>query len=329
MKIGYARVSSNTQDLDLQIQELKKAGCKKVYSESKSGKNNDRPELLTMIEALREKDTVVVYKIDRMARSLKGLIDIVELLDEKKADLVSLDSGDKVDTTSPMGRAFFQIAGVFAELERGMINARTKAGIQKARADGVKFGRVVGSQNKSTIKNQENIRIYLQAGKSYDWIVKQLSISKNTIAKVKKQLDAENSLKSIDASIAPIKASKIDKYALGLDDEVPKKITLKMHLDVENNSKFVRGKGRSLKNIESFIEREYELQIIDRERGDYEVSISYTTYSDLDDKIDEIVGEAGHIADLRNGFAEIDVYTKEGQGWPFSKEYYKKQPENN
>ena len=67
---------------------------------------------------------MVVYKIDRIARSLKGLIDIVELLNTKKVNFISLDSGDKVDTTSPMGRAFFQIAGVFAELERGMINAR-------------------------------------------------------------------------------------------------------------------------------------------------------------------------------------------------------------
>lgn len=191
MKIGYARVSSNTQDLELQIEALKKFGCEKIYSESISGKNNDRPQLTAMIEALREKDTVVVYKIDRMARSLKGLISIVELLDEKKSDLISLDSGDKVDTTSPMGRAFFQIAGVFAELERRMINERTTAGIKKARADGVKFGRVSGSLNKSTLKKQENIKIYLQARKSYDWIVNELSISKNTVAKIKKQLDAE------------------------------------------------------------------------------------------------------------------------------------------
>ncbi len=324
MKIGYARVSSNTQDLELQKQELKKAGCKKIYSESISGKNNERPQLLAMIEALREKDTVVVYKIDRMARSLKGLISIVELLDDKKADFVSLDSGDKVDTTSPMGRAFFQIAGVFAELERGMINARTKAGIQKARADGVKFGRVSGSLNKSTIKKQENIKIYLQAGKSYDWIVNELSISKNTIAKVKKQLDAENSLKSVDGSIAPIQVSKIDKYALGIDDDTSKEITLKMHIYIQNNNKFVRGKGRSLENIESFIKREYELKIIDRERGDYEVLIPYTTHGDLDEQIDEIVEEAGRIADFRNGFAEISVYTKEGSGWPFSKDLDKK-----
>jgi len=91
---------------------------------------------------------LVVYKIDRVARSLKGLIEIIELLNTKKADLISLDSGNKVDITSPMGKAFFQIAGVFAELERSMINARTKAGIEEARKKGIKFSRRVGSKNK-------------------------------------------------------------------------------------------------------------------------------------------------------------------------------------
>ena len=84
-----------------------------------------------------------------------------------------------------MGKAFFQIAGVFAELERGMINTRTKAGIEKARADGVKFGRRVGSKNKSTAGKIEKIKMFLQAKKTYDWIAKELSVSKATIARVK------------------------------------------------------------------------------------------------------------------------------------------------
>jgi DNA invertase Pin-like site-specific DNA recombinase len=126
MKIGYARVSSITQDIELQKEVLEKAGCQKIFSESVSGKDNNRTQLKAMIELLREGDIVVVYKIDRIARSLKGLIEIVESLNEKKVHLISLDSGDRVDTTSPMGRAFFQIAGVFAELERGMIGSRTK-----------------------------------------------------------------------------------------------------------------------------------------------------------------------------------------------------------
>ena len=112
------------------------------------------------------------------------------MLKDKKVDLVSLDSLDKVDTTSPMGKAFFQIAGVFAELERGMINARTKSGIEKAKLDGVKFGRTKGSTNKNTTAKLEKIRIYLGAGKSYDWISKELHVSKKTIADVKKSLSS-------------------------------------------------------------------------------------------------------------------------------------------
>ena len=84
---------------------------------------------------------------------------------------------DKVDTTSPMGKAFFQIVGVFAELERGMINTRTKAGIEKLER-GVMFGRRVGSKNKSTADKIEKIKIFLQAKKTYDWIAKELSVSK-------------------------------------------------------------------------------------------------------------------------------------------------------
>lgn len=186
MKIGYARVSSNNQDLELQIQALIKAGCAKIYSEAISGKDNNRTQLRKMVEELRADDTVMVYKIDRMARSLKGLIEIIELLNHKNVDFVSLDSGDKIDTTSPMGKAFFQIAGVFAELERSMIHARTKAGIEKARSDGVKFGRVIGSQNKTTLKKIERIKIFLSVGRSYDWIAKELSVSKKTIADIKK-----------------------------------------------------------------------------------------------------------------------------------------------
>jgi DNA invertase Pin-like site-specific DNA recombinase len=186
MKIGYARVSSSSQDLELQRQALSAAGCQKIYSESISGKDNNRDQLNLMLNDLRNGDLVVVYKIDRIARSLKGLIDIIELLNSKSVDLISLDSGDKVDTTSPMGKAFFQIAGVFAELERSMINARTKAGIEKAKTDGVKFGRTIGTKNKTTQDKIEKIKIFIQAKKSYDWIAKELSVSKQTISEIKK-----------------------------------------------------------------------------------------------------------------------------------------------
>ena len=98
----------------------------------------------------------------------------------------------QVDTTSPMGKAFFQISGVFAELERGMIRARTQAGIEKARREGVKFGRAIGSKNKTTQDKIEKIKIYLKAKQSYSWIVKELSVSKKTISDVRKSIIVES-----------------------------------------------------------------------------------------------------------------------------------------
>jgi DNA invertase Pin-like site-specific DNA recombinase len=187
MKIGYARVSSNSQDLELQKEELLKAGCEKIFSESISGKDNNRTELIKMISILREKDVVVVYKIDRIARSLKGLIDIIETLKDKKVDLVSLDFLDKVDTTSPMGKAFFQIVGVIAELERGMINARTKAGIEKAKLNGVKFGRRKGELGKKTAEIEPYVVDLLM--KKVNWITIQrtYNIAAKTVQKIKER----------------------------------------------------------------------------------------------------------------------------------------------
>lgn len=125
-----------------------------------------------MIESLRPSNIVMVYKIDRIARSLRGLIEIIELLNNKNVDLVSLQetlltqqSVDRVDITSPMGKAFFQIAGVFEELERSMINSRTKAGIAKAKLDGVKFGRTIVSTNKQQQVKQKELRFFLKHAK--------------------------------------------------------------------------------------------------------------------------------------------------------------------
>jgi DNA invertase Pin-like site-specific DNA recombinase len=97
-----------------------------------------------------------------------------------------LELGNLIWRVTPMGKAFFQIAGVFAELERSMMLARTKAGIDKARLDGVKFGRTIGSKNKTTAGKEEKIKIFLEAKKSYDWIAKELSVSKYTISEVKR-----------------------------------------------------------------------------------------------------------------------------------------------
>jgi len=291
MKIGYARVSSNSQDLDLQKQALHKAGCKKVFSESVSGKDNNRSQLSAMLNELRDGDVVVVYKIDRIARSLKGLIEIIELLNSKNVDLVSLDSGDKVDTTSPMGKAFFQIAGVFAELERGMINARTKAGIEKAKADGVKFGRAPGSKDKTTTEKIDKIKIFLDAGKSYDWIAKELRVSKNTIAYTKNP--------RVSTAMTPINKKLQQDVAV-----IPaaKTIKLKLCLQIINNNKFVRGKKKTRESIEQFTLT--YLEDYEHDGDDYILTIEYSNDQELEEIINELLSEMHSTADGCNCFLD-------------------------
>lgn len=146
MKIGYARVSTIDQSLDLQMDALNKEGCDCIYSEKQSGAKDDREELANALSHLREGDTLVVYKLDRLARSTKKLIDVYEQLSQKGVQLHSIV--DKIDTTTPTGRAMFKMIGVIAELEREMIVERTRAGLEAARARGRKGGRPKKEHNK-------------------------------------------------------------------------------------------------------------------------------------------------------------------------------------
>jgi DNA invertase Pin-like site-specific DNA recombinase len=141
MKYGYARVSSNTQDYQAQVDALKAAGCKRIYSEKASGKStNGRPELAKLMKALVPGDAVVVCKLDRIARSSKDLHNILGALKEKNCGFVSLGEG-WCDTTSSVGRLVITIMGGIAEFERELIRNRCQAGIERAIAKGTKFGR--------------------------------------------------------------------------------------------------------------------------------------------------------------------------------------------
>lgn len=138
MIIGYARVSTSDQNLDGQIDALKAAGVEKIFQEKKTGKSRQRPELEKLLEQLRSGDVIVVTKYDRLARSLRDLIDLVETIREKGAGFRSL--GEDIDTTSPTGRLIFHVFGSIAEFERERIVERTLEGLAAAR----KRGRVGG-----------------------------------------------------------------------------------------------------------------------------------------------------------------------------------------
>ncbi len=139
MLIGYARVSTLDQSPALQIDALEAAGCERVFVEQASGAQRDRPELARALDVTRSGDTLVVWRLDRLARSLKQLIETVEGLDSRDVKFRSLT--EAIDTTTSGGRLVFQIFGALAEFERSLIRERTSAGLAAARARGRRGGR--------------------------------------------------------------------------------------------------------------------------------------------------------------------------------------------
>lgn len=139
MTIGYCRVSTKDQNLDRQIHALTKYGAKQIFQDKLSGKNADRPELKACLQILKAGDTLVVQKLDRLARSLKDLITIMEDLGERKINFVCIDNA--IDTSTPAGKLMFQLVGAIAEFERSLIVSRVQDGIENAKRNGVRFGR--------------------------------------------------------------------------------------------------------------------------------------------------------------------------------------------
>lgn len=175
MLVGYARVSKKEQDYEMQISELKKLGCERIFSEKISGVSDNRKELNRAIEFLREGDTLVIWKLDRLGRSIPQLGGCIEILKQKKVNIISITEG--IDTSSMMGELFFHLSAIFSQLERNIIIERTKAGIQFAKEKGVKCGR----PTKMNIETLELIEELLKAGWTIAKISERVGISKSSI----------------------------------------------------------------------------------------------------------------------------------------------------
>jgi DNA invertase Pin-like site-specific DNA recombinase len=139
MLIGYARVSTQDQNLELQIEALTKAGCKKIFEDKVSGSRAERPGLAKARDVLREGDTLVVWKLDRLGRSVKQLVNLVVELEQQGVQFKSLT--DVIDTGTPSGRFFFHVMASLAQMERELTIERTRAGLAVARQLGRKGGR--------------------------------------------------------------------------------------------------------------------------------------------------------------------------------------------
>ncbi len=178
MKVGYARISTREQNLNMQVIALEEAGCEKIYEEVVSGAKVDRPILNNLIEQLRPNDVLVIWKLDRLGRSLKNLVGLVQQLLGKNIGICSLN--DPIDTTHPQGRLIFNIFASLAEFERDLIRERTQAGLSAARMRGRTGGRPRGLSKKAETTACAAETLYKEGKLSVVNICKKLTISKST-----------------------------------------------------------------------------------------------------------------------------------------------------
>ena len=176
MKIGYARVSTEDQNPAMQIAALKKAGCAKLFKDELSGATGvKRPALLRCLKALKKGDTLIVWKLDRLGRSLRDLITMLDDLKQRGVKFHSLT--EAINTTTPTGRAMWQMIGVLAELERSLISERTHAGVSAAKKRGVKFGR----KPKLTRQQIDHARKLIEQGEAVGDVADTLNVSRSTV----------------------------------------------------------------------------------------------------------------------------------------------------
>ena len=168
-------MSTEDQNLELQLGALKKAGCSKVFTDKTSGANADRPGWKEALSHLRETDTLVVWKLDRLGRSVKGLVDLVTNLENQQIHFKSLT--DSIDTKTPAGRFFFHIMASLAQMERELIGERTRAGLDAAKQQ----GRIGGRKRLMTEKKLSAARKLLASGTPPREVAQNLGISVPTL----------------------------------------------------------------------------------------------------------------------------------------------------
>ena len=181
--IGYARVSTEEQNLDLQKQALERYGCDQIFEDHGiSAVAKTRPGFEQAVAALTKSDTFVIWKMDRAFRSLRNALDLLETLEARGVEFVSLT--DAIDTNTAMGKAMYQLRGVFSELERSLIAERTKAGMEAAR----KRGKHIGRQKKLTDEQVEWVVEQLNdGGVTITALAEQLGVSTHTLSRVHKR----------------------------------------------------------------------------------------------------------------------------------------------
>ncbi|MEH2472619.1 DNA invertase Pin-like site-specific DNA recombinase [Nitrobacteraceae bacterium AZCC 2161] len=180
MKIGYARISTASQSVDGQVEQLRSAGCSQIVEETASGAASDRPALRKLINSLNRGDVIVVVRLDRLARSTIDLLTMLKSVADHGASFLSLQE-NWADTTTAAGRLILTVIGGLAEFERELIKSRTSEGRERAKARGVRMGR----KHKLTPHQQAEVRKRKAEGHSVRELGRSYNVSANTISRIK------------------------------------------------------------------------------------------------------------------------------------------------
>ena len=291
MKIGYARVSTREQNADMQIDALQLAGCERIYQDTASGAKSIRPELVKLLAEVRSGDTVVIWKLDRLGRSLKHLVELVDELASRQIGLQSLN--DPVDTTHAQGRLVFNLFASLAEFERELIKERTQAGLSAARARGRVGGRPKGLPMQAEATAMAAETLYREGRLSVNAISEKLHISKSTLYSYLRYRGVEIGI--------PQKSLKEP-----LISQTEQVATITLQLEIENNSQFVRGKKRARENIERYCLSEYHATRL--ASGDYTLRIAYQSREELDERVNELLNDISSEADMRHCHIEVEAW---------------------
>lgn len=282
---GYARVSTQQQELQRQLDMLKPYNCTEIFTEKMSGVKVDRPELNRLKDKVREGDTLVIESFSRLGRSTKDLIELVEWFEGKGVKIVSIK--ESFNTRTPQGKLMLTVFQAFSQFERDLIAQRTKEGLESARARGRKGGRP-----KVRPKNIEQaLKLYDSKDYSISEIVKMSGVSQTTLYRY---------LKTIPPHETVTQTEKTAKIYL--------------NVTVENNNKFVRGKKKSIERIEDDLKC-YWLKKLPNGRWDYLIYVEYETREDLENAVYDIISEMSSTADYRNCFVEAEAHCKEFDMW--------------
>lgn len=273
-RVGYARVSSTGQSLEVQLEKLNQVSCDRIYQEKRSGRTADRPEFQSCMNYLREGDTLIITRLDRLARSVVHLAQLAKRFQSEGIDLLVVDQN--IDTSTSTGRLMFNMLAAIAEFENDLRTERQAEGIAKAKENGVKFGR----PPKLTDTRKQEIYSRRLAGATIGQLAKEFSLGEASIYR------AINAVKQ-SGSQSELKTTKVILW-----------------LQVENNSKFVRGKGKSRQHIEDYCLSEYNARKLEKDGWEYELTFQYTDDEDLENQIYDLASEMSREADLRNGFVE-------------------------